>query len=172
MGNHPNSMLMADYSAEDQRLTNPPSYQQSEGMSPVPVARSQAGVVSFLSSNERKGPWQLPRKFRALAVLGSVELDLRGAEVGYGFSEIEAVSFMGSVEITVPPDVTVDCDGDNLMGSFTLRYDGRVSPVMASREKTIRITGTAYLGPVTVIVKGPDEKNLFQRMATKEWWTE
>lgn len=165
-------MLMADYRAEDRRLTDPQSYPPSEGMSPVPAPRSQSGVVSFLSSNERKGPWQLPRKFRALSVLGSVELDLRNAEVGYGFYEIEAVAVLGSVEIIVPPDVTVDCDGDNFMGSFTLKYDGKASPVMANREKTIRISGTAYLGSVEVIVKGPDEKNLLQRMATKEWWTE
>jgi len=40
---------------------------------------TRAGVVSFLSSNEREGRWQLPRRYRALAVLGNVELDLRRA---------------------------------------------------------------------------------------------
>ena len=160
MGNHPNSMLMADYSAEDQRLTNPPSYQQSEGMSPVPVARSQAGVVSFLSSNEREGRWQLPRRFRALAVMGNVELDLRQAEIGYGLSVIEAVAVMGNIEITISPDITVESEGDSLLGSFVLKYDGRANPAAANRDKVIRVTGTAYLAAVTIHVKGPDEKLL------------
>jgi predicted membrane protein len=99
----------------------------------------------------------LPRKFRALAVVGHVELDLREADVGYGVSVIEAVAFMGNIEITVPPDIAVDCDGDSLLGTFTLRYAGRASPSAASRERTVRITGNAYVGAVTVSVKGPDE---------------
>ena len=117
----------------------------------------QAGVVSFLSSNEREGRWQLPRRFRALAVLGNVELDLREAEIGYGLSLIEAVAVLGNVEIKVSPDVAVECDGDSFMGTFTLKYEGRASPSMANREKILRVSGSAYAGAVTVMVKGPDE---------------
>src|SRR4051812_44580965 len=92
------------------------------------VGASMSGVVSFLSSNERDGRWQLPRKFRALAVLGSVELDLRDADIGYGLSTIECVAVLGNIEITVPPEISVDCDGDSLLGTFTLKYNKRVSP--------------------------------------------
>ena len=126
---------------------------------------TQAGVVSFLSSNEREGRWALPRRFRALAVLGNVELDLREAEIGYGMSLIEAVAVLGNVEIKVSPDVAVECDGDSFMGSFTLKYEGRASPSMASREKIIRVTGSAYAGAVTVMVKGPDE-DFFTRITS------
>ncbi|HJQ10539.1 MAG TPA: LiaF domain-containing protein, partial [Gemmatimonadaceae bacterium] len=117
-------------------------------------ADAHAGVVSFLSSNEREGRWQLPRRFRALAVLGNVELDLREAEIGYGVSVIEAVAVLGNVEIRIAPDVAVECDGDSFMGTFTLKYEGRASPSMASRDKVIRVTGSAYAGAVTVSVKG------------------
>ncbi|PYO05717.1 MAG: hypothetical protein DMD30_13695 [Gemmatimonadetes bacterium] len=116
-----------------------------------------SGVVSFLSSNERNGRWQLPRKFRALAVMGNVEIDLREAEIGYGVSVIEAVSVLGNVEITVPPEIAVECDGGGLLGSFTLKYRGPANPAAANREKTLRITGSAYAGNVEVVVKGPDE---------------
>jgi len=125
--------------------------------------RSNAGVVSFLSSNERKGRWEMPRHFRALAVLGNVELDLREAQIGYGVSVIEAVAVMGNVEVTVPPQITVECDGDSLLGAFTLKYSG-VSPTQASPDRVIRITGTAYIGAVTVTVKGPSRKML-ERLA-------
>ena len=127
----------------------------------------QAGVVSFLSSNEREGRWQLPRRFRALAVLGNVELDLREAEIGYGLSLIEAVAVLGNVEIKVSPDVAVECDGDSFMGTFTLKYEGRASPSMATRDKIVRVTGSAYAGSVTVMVKGPDE-DFFSRI-TSGW---
>ena len=126
---------------------------------------SQAGLVSFLSTNEREGRWQLPRRFRALAVLGNIELDLREAEIGYGVSLIEAVAVLGNVEIKASPDVAVECDGDSFMGSFALRYEGRASPSMADRERIVRVTGSAYAGSVTVIVKGPDE-DFFTRITS------
>src|SRR5204863_2850136 len=109
---------MPEFKAEDHRLTNPEyARPESESNQVVREQRSVQGVVSFLSSTEREGPWELPRRFRALAVLGNIELDLRGAEVGYGLSVIEAVAVLGNVEITVPPDIAVECDGDSFMGS-------------------------------------------------------
>jgi len=155
---------MPDFKAEDHRLTNPQqparSYVTEQGEQLVPASRSGSGVVSFLSSTEREGRWQLPRRFRALAVLGNIELDLRAAEIGYGLSVIEAVAVLGNIEITVSPDVAVECDGDSLLGSFVLKYDGRANPAAASRDRMVRITGTAYAGAVTVSVKGPDEQLL------------
>ena len=149
-------MHMADFKAEDHRLTNPDySRPGSESRQLIPEPRGVQGVVSFLSSNERQGPWELPRRFRALAVLGNVELDLRGAEIGYGLSVIEAVAVLGNVEITVPPEIAVECDGDSFMGTFTLKYENRASPSMANRERIVRVTGSAYAGAVTVSVKGP-----------------
>jgi hypothetical protein len=175
---------MSDFKAEDYRLTKPGvrprNYEserdeparnyarerdemerqtQGQGL-PAPDTRSTSGVVSFLSSNEREGRWHLPRRFRALAVMGNVELDLRTAEIGYGLSVIEAVAVMGNIEITISPDITVESDGDSLLGTFVLKYDGRANPAAANRDKVIRVTGTAYLSAVTIHVKGPDEKLL------------
>ena len=169
---------MSDFKAEDHRLSNPgkprplgydreqdqplesPRSYGEQGQQLMPDSRSTSGVVSFLSSTEREGRWQLPRRFRALAVLGNVELDLRAAEIGYGLSVIEAVAVMGNIEITVSPDIAVECDGDSLLGSFVLKYDGRANPAAASRDRVVRVTGTAYAASVTVMVKGPDEKML------------
>jgi hypothetical protein len=135
---------MADFNAEELVRATP----------------AMSGVVSFLSSTERKGRWQLPRRFRALAVMGNVELDLREAEVGFGVSVIEAVAFMGNIEITIPPEISVECDGESLMGTFTLKYRGRANPAAASRDRTVRVVGSAYAGSVSVNVKGPSEAML------------
>jgi len=169
---------LPDFKAEDYRLINPDarprgyasehdeprrSYEtehEQQGQQLAPDTRSTSGVVSFLSSNEREGRWHLPRRFRALAVMGNVELDLRTAEIGYGLSVIEAVAVMGNIEITISPDITVESDGDSLLGSFVLKYEGRASPAAANRDKVVRVIGTAYLSSVTIHVKGPDEKLL------------
>ena len=164
---------MPDFKAEDHRLTSPldppRSYTSEQGTQLIPETPSASGVVSFLSSTEREGRWQLPRRFRALAVLGNVEIDLRAAEIGYGLSTIEAVAVLGNIEITVSPDITVECDGDSLLGSFVLKYDGRANPAGASRDKVIRVTGTAFAGAVTVMVKGPDETMMAKLSRTMGW---
>jgi hypothetical protein len=151
---------MAEYKPTDERLTGleadyvgqayPLSAQQ-------PLPPQAAGVVSFLSSTEREGRWALPRRFRALAVLGNVELDLRDAEIGIGVSVIEAVAVLGNIEITVPPDVAVESDGDSLLGSFVVKYAKGVSSGTPTGYKKLHITGTAYAASVEVHVKGADE---------------
>jgi hypothetical protein len=119
----------------------------------VAQPQPRSGVVSFLSSTEREGYWELPRNFRALAVLGNIELDLRKAQIGFGVSIIEAVAVFGNIEVTVPPHIAVECDGDSLLGSFTLKYEDRGDPSAADRERIVRVIGTAYVGAVTISVK-------------------
>ena len=149
---------MADYKPTDERLTGLTA--QTYAGQAYPVAAeppASDGVVSFLSSNERQGRWPLPRRFRALAVLGNVELDLREADIGLGVSVIEAVAVMGNIEITIPPDVAVESSGDSLLGSFVVKYAKGVSANTATGYKKVHITGTAYAASVEVHVKGPDE---------------
>ena len=124
---------------------------------PVAPELARDGVVSFLSSNEREGRWELARHFRALAVFGNVELDLRDALIGVGVSVIEVVAVMGNIEITVPPNVAVETDGDSLLGSFVVKYKGRLTGAEADGLRTVRVTGTAYAASIEICVKGPDE---------------
>ena len=148
---------MADFKPADERLTSLYDQPYNPAAYPVVPETSRGGVVSFLSSTEREGRWELPRHFRALAVLGNVELDLRDALIGIGVSFIEAVAVMGNIEITVPPDVAVESDGDSLLGSFVVKYKAGATPAAATGLRTIRITGTAYASSVEIIVKGADE---------------
>jgi len=152
---------MADYKPTDERLSGLTAPQYAAPAYPVAAEPpSFDGVVSFLSSTEREGRWPLPRRFRALAVMGNVELDLREADIGLGVSVIEAVAVMGNIEITIPPDVAVESSGDSLLGSFVVKYAKGVSAAMATGYKKVHITGTAYAASVEIIVKGPDEPML------------
>ncbi len=148
---------MSDFKPADHRLTSQGDAPYNPAAYPLAPEASRGGVVAFLSSTEREGQWELPRHFRALAVLGNVELDLRDAVIGIGVSVIEAVAVMGNIEITVPPDIGVESDGDSLLGSFVVKYKGRVTAAAATGLRTVRITGTAYASSVEISVKGPDE---------------
>jgi hypothetical protein len=160
---------MADYKPANDRLSSPSDTQHNPAAYPVAPETARGGVVSFLSSTEREGRWELPRHFRALAVLGNVELDLRDAVIGIGVSVIEAVAVMGNIEITVPPDVAIESDGDSLLGSFVVKYKGGVTPALANGLRTVRIIGTAYAASVEIRVKGPDEGmiNRLRKMSLK-----
>ena len=141
------------------------NYEAGTEVAATPVT----GVVSFLSSNEKKGPWRLARRTRALSVLGNVELDLRIAEIGIGVSDIEVVAVLGNVEIIIPPDLAFECDGDALMGTFNVQWEGKVNTAAVNRDRVVRISGNAYLGSVTVRVKGPDQALMerFERTLAK-----
>ena len=154
---------MSDFRPGDQGLTSQVETQYSPAAYPVAPEKERDGLVSFLSSNEREGRWDLPRHFRALAVFGNIELDLRDAVIGVGLSVIEAVAVMGNIEITIPPDVAIECDGDSLLGSFVVKYKGRLTGAEAKGLRTVRITGTAYASSVEICVKGPDE-GLLERL--------
>ncbi len=82
--------------------------------------------------------------------MGNVEIDLRSAHLGAGVSEMEVNCLMGNIEITIPPEVRVLCDGHGLLGSFDVERIGNTTP--PPDAPTIRVTGTAYLGAITVTV--------------------
>jgi signal transduction histidine kinase len=71
---------------------------------------------AVMSSIERRGVWTVPAEVNARVVMGSIELDLREAELG-AETTIDASITMGSLEIIVPRDVRVDVNLDSFAGS-------------------------------------------------------
>jgi hypothetical protein len=106
------------------------------------------GVVAFLSSQQRRGPWRLSPATRVVSVFGSAELDLREVDLAAGESVVEVFCLLGSVEIIVPPGVRVLHDGSALVGSFEVEADDRGAD--GRDHAVLRITGNAYLGSVEV----------------------
>lgn len=134
----------------------PPNYPVSP-----PVQRSlpdsfvpeRNGVTVWWSNIKRDGEWILPRHFRVFTCMGNVELDLTMARMGQGTSEIEIRCILANVEINVPPDVRVLCEGDGIMGSFEVQRVGEVSPPPPDAP-TLIVKGTAYMGGVTIKLMG------------------
>jgi Domain of unknown function (DUF1707)/Cell wall-active antibiotics response 4TMS YvqF len=103
--------------------------------------------VAVMGHVERKSRWRVERETRAVAVMGSVVLDLRKAELAGDEVVITAVAIMGSVEIVVPPGIEVDVAGFAFMGS----REERVADVpVLPGTPVVRVRGYALMGSVEV----------------------
>ena len=154
----------------------PPRYgAPASGLPPAPLANPMLvpsdmvppirGATAFLSSQTRGGDWILPRLFRAVAFWGSVDIDLTNARLGPGLSHIELRVIMGSITITVPPDIRVECDGDPLLGSFDMHGQRNSAP--PADAPTIRVSGSAILGSVEVRIVDPNAPSWIEKMRTR-----
>jgi hypothetical protein len=126
-------------------------------MVPAESVPDRRGVVAVMSNTVRASTWVLPRLFRAVAVMGQVDIDLTRVQLGAGTSVIEVLAVMGQVNIIVPHNLHVECDGDSVIGEFRLRRetDGIPSP----EAPNVRITGNAFMGSVHVKVVDPTVPN-------------
>lgn len=122
---------------------------------PEDLIPERNGIVAWWTSAKRDVDWILPRTFRAFTFMGNIELDLTNARMGSGTSEMELKCILGNIEITVPPDIRIVCDGDGIAGTFEIERVGKPTPPPPDAP-TIRITGTAYLGAVTIKIIDPN----------------
>ncbi len=115
----------------------------------LPVTPGSAGppMVAVFSAVERKGVWAMADNPVAVAVFGSVELDLREAQIPAGANEIRAFAVLGSVEITVAPGMAVEVVGVGVFGEFS--RSGKASMPQPGMP-AIRVSGLALFGSVTV----------------------
>jgi hypothetical protein len=135
----------------------PPATAAPATISPLPVrpGKQQGPRLSLaiMSGVERRGRWRVPTDSTAVAVMGGVGLDLRGAVLSAQVTTITAVAFMGGVEITVPPGIRVDMHGFGFMGGV----DNRAEPEMdlPLDAPVLRVNGYAFMGSVEVRTKPP-----------------
>ena len=131
----------------------------------IPAAPS-ARFVAIMSSTVRSGRWQLPPSSQALAVMGEVLLDLRGAEVATRSSYIRARAIMGTVKVIVPEGINVEVDGLAVMGTKSV-HGGKIPPLPSA--PTVKVTAMAVMGEVKVVTKGP-KKGVAERVAAVLEW--
>lgn len=121
-------------------------------MPPTPAR----GIVAVFSENKKEGHWALPRHLRVLTVFGNVTIDLREAMILPGESVIEVVAVLAEVKVFAPPYLTVESDGDALMGEFGFKKAKRDEATLQRPDPNapfVRIIGSAYMASVTVRVK-------------------
>jgi DUF1707 SHOCT-like domain/Cell wall-active antibiotics response LiaF, C-terminal len=105
-------------------------------------------VVAIMGDSKRQGRWRVERPLAAVAVMGDVVLDLRGAEVPQGEVDIIATAIMGDVKIYVPDGVDVQLSGVAVMGDKKLLV--REAPAGRPSPKVV-VKATVVMGDVKVM---------------------
>lgn len=127
---------------------------------PTPARRVTGGSgpatsLAIMGGVERTGKWTLPAEHTAFALMGGIEIDLRGAALQAHETTIRAFAIMGGIEILVPDDVHVQVEGLGLMGGFgeeSGRWKPDPRPVRHAPPgaPVVRITGLALMGGIGV----------------------
>lgn len=121
-----------------------------DGTTPA-LRQSSQLAFAVMGGASRTGRWAPPSSMTAVAIMGGVELDFRGAIFSGETIEINCFAFWGAVEIVVPPGVHVDTNGLALLGGFDQSAGLDTTP--GAGAPTIRINGLALMGAVAVEVK-------------------
>ena len=104
-------------------------------------------AIAIFSGHRQTGVWRPNENIGAFALMGSIDLDLRHAEIEHPVIQINATAIMGSVEVIVPEGVDVELTGFNLMGSKESRVDdGPRRP----GSPLIRVNAFVLMGSVLV----------------------
>ena len=114
----------------------------------VPV-RGHASSTAIMSECKRQGVWSVPEHHSAFALMGSVVIDLRQAQLAAHDTQINATTIMGEVKIIVPAHVNVVIDGTPIMGEFGQGKDKTPADV-GPDSPTVVVRGMALMGSVTV----------------------
>lgn len=106
----------------------------------------QVDVSAFLSSVQTNNRSHEFKGGRATAILGSVEMDLRGASLYQSIVELELTSILGSVEIIVPENWRVEVSGTPLLGSMEnkSRYNTDLNAPI------LRVKGFVLMGSIEI----------------------
>lgn len=108
----------------------------------------QISEFAFWSGKVRKNPSPNFRRADLTAVMGGVELDLRGASTQGGEAVIDVFVWWGGVEITVPPDWAVSNQVVVIMGGA----DDSSTGTQDSRNRLV-VRGFCVMGGVDIKVQ-------------------
>jgi hypothetical protein len=130
----------------------------ADGTAPFATGEAEATAEEFtdasstfkdsamLGSVERRNVSQTFRGGEATAFMGSVEIDLRDCRMASNEALVDVSVMMGSVELRIPRDWTVESRVSALLGSFE---DMTQAPVEASVKRLV-VRGSALMGSVEI----------------------
>lgn len=109
--------------------------------SPSPPVAQTTPVGSI----KRSGRWRLDGDQELRATVGSIKVDLRGAEIAAPVIDLHLVTWLGSVKVWVPDRVRVVVGGHSTIGSREIEHDS-----VAGDGPLIRLTIDTTVGSVKV----------------------
>jgi Cell wall-active antibiotics response 4TMS YvqF/Domain of unknown function (DUF1707) len=149
---------LADVDAQVTDLAPLPAGATSTALAPLSVnpalAVATKRIRTVLGNVERRGGWAVPTRLDVSATFGNVELDFRGAQFTAAVTELNARVVFGNLEIIVPPQLAVDCEGSSVLGNIENHGSGAVSD---PDRPLLRIRGVVVLGNISVRTRLPGE---------------
>jgi len=118
---------------------------------------------AMMSENKRVGSWVVESGHNAVAVMGTVLIDLREAQFEQHEIVINANAVMGEVKVLVNAGTTVVVDGVGVMGEYT-EHRSKVPFDPTLGGPVVRVRGFALMGTVNVQRKGPPGPGLRERI--------
>jgi predicted membrane protein len=113
---------------------------------PGTESSSWLNTTAILSSVDRRLTSPDFRGGTVTSVLGSADIDLRGARMAGGTATLDLTVFMGSAEIHVPEDWRVAAEVSPVLGSV----DEHTRPPAGEAAGNLILKGTAALGSVEI----------------------
>lgn len=115
--------------------------------------------LAFMGGIERKDDWQVSNN-NYWAFMGGIDLDLRKAVIPDQVTTFTVTAIMGGVDIIVPPDLAVVCEGTAILGGVELlgKSNGGILANLRAEQgdtkspKLLRINSLAIMGGVEVKV--------------------
>jgi hypothetical protein len=119
----------------------------------APATRTHESSFAMMGGCSRTGPWLVPERHTAVAVMGSIDLDLREATFAARETVIWAHAIMAGIDIVVDARTHVIVDGVGIMGAFEQGRD-KVPAEISADSPVVRVKGFALMSGVTVTRKG------------------
>lgn len=111
--------------------------------------------LAFFSEVKKEGVWRAPAVARVRAILGTVVLDLREADIPPDGMDIDAEAILGEVRILLPLGIGAEVDCTAVMGEVVDRTQ-MGSPGLPF----VRVRGGCTLGTIKVETKLPKKAKL------------
>jgi hypothetical protein len=123
----------------------------------IPAADVHASqtIHGMMSATTRSGAWSVPRRMDVKATMSAVVLDFRDARFPAGPVDVHVRALMSSVEIVVPPGLSVETHGSAIMGTFEEINRAPTNP--DPDAPLLRIHGRAFMSAVDIQMRLPGE---------------
>lgn len=129
------------------------------------LPKGEKRYAAIFSTIEKKGAWNPAPKIDARVVMGNILYDLREAAIPAQGIDLDVDVIMGDLKVLLPPGLGADVDCSTFMGTVT---DKSRPPLPGA--PTVRITGTTFMGSITVITKVPRQEGESSfRKQLKSW---
>ncbi len=136
-------------------------------LSATAAVRPSDQAVAVFGEAKREGAWTPAEDTKAIAVMGSVVLDLREARLATREISVFALSFFGSVEIVVPPGLDVECGVSAVFGGVEHKPPEPPQPPFGPERPCVRVRGISVFGSVEVHYRYPGESKREAKRRTR-----